>query len=108
VSKGYAKGRARREDILEAANHAFAARGYRGASLANIAESVGLSQPGLLHHLPSKEDLLWEVLRVRHERDLEQVQGMAAERDSYLDALLDPDAVDMVKALQDFLARMAR
>jgi hypothetical protein len=71
------------------ANQAFAARGYRGASFANIAESVGLSQPGLLHHLPSKEDLLWEVLRLKHERDRERMQGMAAERDSHLDALLD-------------------
>lgn len=87
--QGYAKGRESREKILEAANRAFAERGYRGASLAAIAESVGLSQPGLLHHFPSKEALLVEVLRLRHERDLERVRGVAAERDSYLEGLIE-------------------
>jgi AcrR family transcriptional regulator len=88
MTQGYAKGRARREDILEAANRAFAARGYRGASLAEIAQAVGLSQPGLLHHFPSKEELLWEVLRLRHERDMERVQRAAAEKDSWAEAML--------------------
>ena len=87
--QGYAKGRASRERILEAANEAFAERGYRGASLAAIADTVGLSQPGLLHHFPSKEELLWEVLRLRHERDLERVRRIAAERESYLEALVE-------------------
>lgn len=87
--QGYAKGRASREKILDAANRAFAERGYRGASLAAIADSVGLSQPGLLHHFPSKEELLWEVLRLRHERDLERVEGITAERESYLEALVE-------------------
>ena len=89
MAAGYAKGRARREDILEAANRAFAARGYRGASLAEIAESVGLSQPGLLHHFPSKDELLWEVLRLRHERDIERVERVAAEKASYTEGLLE-------------------
>jgi AcrR family transcriptional regulator len=89
MTEGYAKGRARREEILEAANRAFSERGYRGASLAAIADSVGLSQPGLLHHFPSKEELLWEVVRLRHERDLERVSGVTAERESYLEGLAE-------------------
>jgi AcrR family transcriptional regulator len=88
MAEGYAKGRARREDILRAANEAFAERGYRGASLAEIADTVGLSQPGLLHHFPSKEELLWEVLRLRQERDLERVDRMTAEKASYAETLL--------------------
>jgi AcrR family transcriptional regulator len=86
---GYAKGRARRDDILEAANAAFSAQGYRGASLATIAESAGLSQPGLLHHFPSKEELLLEVLRLRHERDVDRIEEVLAEKGSYLDALAE-------------------
>jgi len=60
----------RRQDILEAALTLFAERGYRGASLATIAEKVGLTQQGLLHYFPSKERLLAEVLRLRDERDM--------------------------------------
>ncbi len=35
-----------------------------------VAEASGLSQSGLLHHFPSKEGLLAEVLRARDVRDL--------------------------------------
>lgn len=61
---------ARREEILEAALELFAERGYRGASLALIAERVGLTQQGLLHYFPTKEKLLVEVLALRDERDV--------------------------------------
>ncbi len=40
----------------------FAARGYRGGSLRDVASSAGLSQAGLLHHFSSKQELLAEVL----------------------------------------------
>ncbi|MEV0647444.1 TetR/AcrR family transcriptional regulator [Phytomonospora sp. NPDC050363] len=60
----------RRQEILEAALALFAERGYRGASLATIAERVGLTQQGLLHYFPSKDRLLAEVLRLRDERDM--------------------------------------
>jgi AcrR family transcriptional regulator len=87
--RGYAKGRERREEILAAADAAFAKHGFRGASLATIAQRVGLSQPGLLHHFPSKEDLLLEVLRLRHERQLEWMARTIEEADSYAEALLE-------------------
>lgn len=87
--RGYAKGRERREEILAAADAAFARHGFRGASLATIAQEVGLSQPGLLHHFPSKEELLLEVLRLRHERQLEEVTRTVEETDSYAEALLE-------------------
>ncbi|MER6950583.1 TetR/AcrR family transcriptional regulator [Nonomuraea sp. NPDC000554] len=61
----------RREEILLAALDVFAERGYTGASIASIAERVGLSQQGLLHYFPSKDRLLAEVLRLRDERNLD-------------------------------------
>ncbi|MGH1523231.1 TetR/AcrR family transcriptional regulator [Leifsonia sp. L25] len=67
--RGYAKGIAKREEILDRALEVFAAKGYRKASLREIAESVGLSQAGLLHHFSSKEELFAEVLRKRDEVD---------------------------------------
>jgi AcrR family transcriptional regulator len=56
------RGRASRAAILGAAKTLFAQNGYRGTSLASIAEAAGFSQPGLLHHFPSKEALLLGVL----------------------------------------------
>ena len=84
----YAKGRERREAILVAANELFAAQGFRGASLAAIAARVGLSEAGLLHHFPSKEHLLLELLDLRHERDGERVARAIAHHTTVLDALL--------------------
>jgi AcrR family transcriptional regulator len=76
---GYAKGRERRDAILAAANEVFARRGFRGASLATIAKRVGMSEPGLLHHFASKEELLLEVLELRDQHDDERIaQARAA------------------------------
>lgn len=64
---GYAKGRAKREQILEQAVAVFGEVGYRGASLREIAARCGISHPGLLHHFPNKQDLLLAVLQRRDE-----------------------------------------
>ncbi|MBE1596856.1 AcrR family transcriptional regulator [Streptomyces stelliscabiei] len=63
---GRARSVERRAEIVRAALEVIAERGYRGASLAAVAERVGLTQQGLLHHFPTKEALLVAVL---HERD---------------------------------------
>jgi AcrR family transcriptional regulator len=60
----------RRQEILTAALEVFAERGYHGASLAAVAERVGLTQQGVLHYFPSKDVLLREVLRLRDEMDV--------------------------------------
>jgi TetR/AcrR family transcriptional regulator len=44
-----------REAILAAALDIFAARGFRGATLDQIAQAAGLSKPNLLYYFPSKE-----------------------------------------------------
>lgn len=65
----YAKGVAKREEILLTALEVIAAHGYRRASVRELAEAVGLSQAGLLHYFDSKEHLFTEVLRKRDEVD---------------------------------------
>ncbi|MDF2268799.1 TetR/AcrR family transcriptional regulator [Streptomyces coacervatus] len=59
----------RRAEIVRAALEVIAERGYRGASLAAVAERVGLTQQGLLHYFPTKDALLVAVLKDRDRWD---------------------------------------
>ncbi|WGW12449.1 helix-turn-helix domain-containing protein [Saxibacter everestensis] len=65
----YAKGVAKREEILRTALEVFSRQGYRGSSLRELAAAVNLSQAGLLHYFDSKEELFAEILRKRDELD---------------------------------------
>lgn len=60
------KGEQTKNAILAAAEHVFAEAGYRGSSLASVAERAGVTQSGLLHHFKTKEELLLGVLE-QHE-----------------------------------------
>ncbi|MEU6786423.1 TetR/AcrR family transcriptional regulator [Nonomuraea angiospora] len=66
---------ARREQILTVAADAFAVAGFRGTSLAEVAQKVGVSQPGLLHHFDSKESLILAVLQQRDLQDEQHVEA---------------------------------
>jgi AcrR family transcriptional regulator len=50
------------EQIVEQATRLFAARGFFGASLRDIARAVGIRKPSLLYHFPSKDELRQSVL----------------------------------------------
>lgn len=63
----YAKGIARREEILEAALTVFARSGYQGTSLREVAEVTGMTPAGLLHYFGTREGMLTEVVRKKEE-----------------------------------------
>ncbi|GAA3908249.1 TetR/AcrR family transcriptional regulator [Microbacterium invictum] len=75
----YAKGIAKREEILTRALEVIAREGIGGASVKEIADAVGLSQAGLLHYFDSKEELFTAVLRKRDELDSADA-GLTADR----------------------------
>lgn len=68
-TRRYAKGDAKRREILSSALRVISERGYRNSSLQEIADSVGLTKAGVLHYFDSREELLVEVLRERDDAD---------------------------------------
>ncbi len=74
--------RARKDQVIQAAIRYFGQDGYHGARLADIAKAAGITEPGLLHHYPSKVQLLMDVLaerdRVDHDRFDPSMHGDAA------------------------------
>lgn len=55
--------RLRRSEVVEVAASVFAARGYSGASLQEIADRLGILKGSLYHYIDAKEDLLLEVVQ---------------------------------------------
>jgi len=51
-----------REDVVKAASRLFAARGYYGTSMRDLAREVGVLGSSLYSHIQSKEDLLVEIV----------------------------------------------
>ncbi|HEY0260134.1 MAG TPA: helix-turn-helix domain-containing protein [Lacisediminihabitans sp.] len=80
----YAKGEAKRREILRAALAVIAERGYRNSTLQEIADAVGLSKAGVLHYFDSREELMAEVLL---ERDAQDRAALASEADDTIDLL---------------------
>lgn len=85
---GYAKGKARREAIIQAAIVQFGETGFHGASLRDIAARAEITHPGLLHHFPSKADLLEAVLEHRDEVDTEDIAADQEQGRDWLEAVM--------------------
>jgi len=71
----YRKSAKRREEILDAAFEVFSRQGYTAASVNEIARTVGMTQPGLLHHFGSKLAMLEAVLQRRDRIALDILSG---------------------------------
>lgn len=69
---------ATRRDILDATLELFARRGYRGTTIAAIAEAVGITDAAVLYHYPTKLALFDAVVeyfaRLQAERLIELIQ----------------------------------
>jgi AcrR family transcriptional regulator len=90
-----------REKILEVAKSLFAAGGYSGVGMRQIATAVGLSKSSLFHHFPTKLELYGEVLDRVIERlawglcaDDPQPGKAVEELDHWIDSLVGTLAED--------------
>jgi AcrR family transcriptional regulator len=71
-----ARGEARREAILDAAVRLFARRGFRGTGVLGLANEVGITHSGVLHHFGSKERLLLAVVDRRDREQSELIEHL--------------------------------
>jgi AcrR family transcriptional regulator len=82
-----------RERLLDAAEQAFAAEGYGGASLDRIAEAAGFTRGAVYSNFVDKADLFVAVLDRRLERRRHEVaaaMGAAANPSEFLASLRSP------------------
>ena len=71
----YAKSTQTRNQILTAALGLISHGGYSSASLQQIADAVGMTKAGLLHHFGSREGLFTAILERRDQIDTEDIEA---------------------------------
>jgi AcrR family transcriptional regulator len=95
----------RRSQLLSAAEHLFAERGFPAVRLEDIGAAAGVSGPAIYRHFPNKESLLAELLvgistrllagaRAARSRETDATTTLAGLIDFHLDfALGEPDLI---------------
>jgi AcrR family transcriptional regulator len=66
-----------RERILQESSNLFAKQGYRATTTREIAQAVGIRQPSLFHHFPSKSAIAEALLGWDIDQALPYVEGLA-------------------------------
>lgn len=94
---------ARRRQILEGAQRAFARHGYAGATVARLEEEIGLSRGAIFNYFPSKLDLFVALAEDVNRRytALMQDQGMDAAIRGIADE--DPELLGMLIEIESHL-----
>jgi AcrR family transcriptional regulator len=70
------KGNERRAAILEAAVRRFAERGFRGTTTRQLASDLGVSEPVLYQHFPTKKDLYTAIIEETACEDVEAAEEL--------------------------------
>ncbi len=88
---------AARDDILDAAEHLFAAKGFDGVSTAAIAKEAGVSQSQIHYHFDTKQKL-WDKVFERRFADYFAAQS----------SLLDDREIDDMQRMRDSITSYFR
>ena len=78
------------ERLLEAAAELFLVEGYDGASMQQLADSVGLHKSSLYHYVTGKEDLLGKLTseaQTAAETNMAEAEANADKKEAFIDAL---------------------
>jgi AcrR family transcriptional regulator len=78
---------AKRDAVLRAAVRMFNQRGYHTTSLDDVASSLSISKPLIYHYLGTKDQVLFECLRIGLKRLREAAEEAAALQGTGLDRL---------------------
>lgn len=90
----------RREAIATAAIALFAARGYAGTTLEEIAAQAGVSVPTIFKYFASKQEILLEMLAAADRRAITGARLALADFDDPVAALCDLEARLMAEAFK--------
>ena len=66
----------RRQQLLTAAHQLFMRKGYRGTTTAEIAHEAGLTKGALYHHFHAKEDILFELVQLKHQQLIDALSSL--------------------------------
>lgn len=92
LTRGQARAR-NREALLDAAAEVFARRGFRVASIDEVADAAGLTKGAVYSHFKDKHDLFASAIERRYEERLDAFRSLLA-RDG------EPEAVAATAALE--------
>lgn len=76
------KGEEKRQELLNAAEKLFCAKGYEGTSVQDILNVAEMSKGGFYHHFASKEDVIKALCARRAERALVYTEDALSKADS--------------------------
>jgi AcrR family transcriptional regulator len=65
-------------ELIEVATEVFYEKGYKAASLQDIADRLGMLKGSLYYYIHSKEDLLFDVIAAVHAEGLANIESLAA------------------------------
>ncbi len=68
-----------RDDILDTAAQVFRKKGFHGASMADIAEALGVQKPSLYHHVKSKQEILLALLDRALDMLIEHIEKISSQ-----------------------------
>jgi AcrR family transcriptional regulator len=103
-----ARGRRRREAVLDAAAALFVERGFHGVGVDDLGAAAGISGPGLYRHFASKDELLMAVLDRLWDQLRPVLDGLDAQPpEDALEALVDAH-LELVLGQPDALVLLVR